>query len=153
MTLRKYSLTTLCALISINALAAGDAKHFPGVFLGSTNFDGETDFTFGVEYEYKFNKQFGVGTVWERTIDGHEGDGVNLFASSLFYHPSDQWRFGLGFGEEQIRGSKPKEKDLWRISATFEHPFESFIIAPTIAIDFIDSDKAIVAGVAIILPL
>ena len=91
--------------------AAGDAKHYPGVFLGATNFDSETDFTFGIEYEYKFDKKFGVGAVWERTIEGHDGDGVNVIVGSLLYHPSEQWRLGIGFGEEQIRGKKPKDKE------------------------------------------
>lgn len=147
----------LCAALflscaSMICYAAGDAKHIPGIFIGATNFESETDFTFGLEYEFKLTKTIGFGGVWERTIEGHDGDGVNVIVGSLFYHPSDQWRFGVGFGEEQIRGKKPKDKDLWRLSATYEYPMDNMIIAPTLALDFIDGDTAKVAGVAILVP-
>lgn len=142
---------SLCAA-SLTPYAAGDAKHYPGVFLGATHFDGESDFTFGVEYEYMFDKHFGAGLIWERTAEGHDGDGVNVVIAEVFYHPNHHWRFGIGFGEEQIRGKKPKEKDLWRLSATYEYPVGQFVVAPTVAVDFIDGDRATVAGLAILWP-
>ena len=132
--------------------AAGDAKHYPGVFFGATHADSETDYALGIEYEYKITKKFGVGAVWERTPDGHDGDGVNVAVGSFFYHPTPEWRLGLGFGEERIGGPKVKYKDLIRASVAYEVLMDNMIIAPTLAVDFVDSDEIIVAGVAILVP-
>ncbi|MGB2427223.1 MAG: hypothetical protein ACPH9N_06050 [Alteromonas sp.] len=150
---------SVCFLAGISCLvaspflqAAGDAKHYPGVFIGATHADSETDYALGIEYEYKFTKQFGVGAVWERTPDGHGGDGVNVALGSIFYHPTPEWRLGLGLGEERIGGPKVKYKDLVRASIAYEMPMDEIIIAPTLAVDFVDGDKIIVAGVAILMP-
>lgn len=134
------------------AQAAGDKQHYPGVFLGATNFKSETDFTLGVEYEYKFQEHWGLGGVYERTKEGHKGDGVNVWVASLYYHPNDSWRLGAGLGQEKIGGAHPHTEDLYRISAVYEVKYNKFIIAPTLAVDFIDREEAIVFGVAILFP-
>ena len=134
------------------AEAAGNEKHYPGLFLGATHADGETDYALGFEYEYKITKNFGIGGIWERTPSGHGGDGVNVSVASFFYHPTPEWRLGLGFGEERIGGPKVKHKDLVRASAAYEMQLEKFIIAPTLAMDFVDSDEIVVLGLAVLLP-
>ena len=70
----------------------------------------------------------------------------------LFYHPTPEWRLGLGFGEERIGGPKVKHKDLVRASAAYKMQLEKFIITPTLAMDFVDSDEIVVLGLAVILP-
>lgn len=52
----KILASTLLLSASVSALAAGDAHHFPGIFLGMTNAESETEFTYGIEYEYKFDQ-------------------------------------------------------------------------------------------------
>jgi hypothetical protein len=44
------------------ALASSDKepKHIPGIFLGYTNANSETEFSYGIEYEYKFSKKWGA---------------------------------------------------------------------------------------------
>ena len=59
--------STLLLTTSTAALSAGDKHHFPGIFLGYTDASSETHFTYGIEYEYKFNKSWGVGAVYENT--------------------------------------------------------------------------------------
>lgn len=142
----------LLLAISGATYAAGDAKHYPGIIVGATNAEGETETTVGIEYEYKFNSNFGLGAVWERTPEGHGGDGVNVAVASIFYHPTDEWRLGVGYGEERIGGKKVKYKDVTRISATYEFITDNFIIAPEVAVDFIDGEKATVVGVAVLFP-
>lgn len=63
----------LLAVLSHNVCAAGDAKHFPGIFLGVTH--AESEFTDGFEYEYKFTSNGGVSAVYEKTDDAPHGDG------------------------------------------------------------------------------
>ncbi len=147
----QVTLGMLALLFSLQALA-GDAKHYPGVFVGMTNVDGETDLTLGVEYEYKLSKTIGFGGVVERTPDGHGGDGVDIWVASLFYHPSKEYRFGIGYGEERIGGTKVKYKDVVRLSAVYEYHMESVTIAPTLAVDFIDGEEAYVIGAAFLFP-
>jgi hypothetical protein len=135
------------------ALSAEGKHHILGLFLGATNVDGETDSTWGIEYEYKFNNEWGIGAVYEETPDGHDGDGVNVKVASLFYRPTSNWRFGVGFGQEKIEGKKPKTKDLYRLVGSYDFHIGDFGIAPTLAIDFIDGGKdAFVFGIAIVRP-
>lgn len=152
----KFTRTLLLAVVvgfmSASAFAAGDAKHLPGVFLGVSKIDGETDFTYGIEYEYKFTKQFGVGAVYERIDDAHHGDGIRIALASLYYHPNANIRLGLGAGKERIGGYKTKKKDLVRVSAAYDFHVGDFGIAPTFAVDFVDGKKAYVLGVAFLRP-
>lgn len=151
---RIFSLCTglLLLIASGFTYAAGDAKHYPGIIVGATNAEGETESTIGFEYEYKFNSSFGIGGVWERTPEGHGGDGVNVAVASLFYHLTEEWRLGVGFGEERIGGKKVKHKDVTRLSVTYEFVTDNFILAPEVAVDFIDGEKATVVGVAVLFP-
>jgi hypothetical protein len=97
---------------SYMAFAAGEAQHFPGVFVGMTNADSETEFTYGIEHEYKFGKQWGVGAVYEKTDDAHHEDGVTVKLTSIYYHPVNNVLLGLGFGEEKIGVDHPHSEDL-----------------------------------------
>lgn len=38
-------------------MAADDNHHFPGIFVGATHAEDETNFTYGIEYEYKFTSK------------------------------------------------------------------------------------------------
>ena len=145
----------LSAFLLINAnnvFAAADAHHFPGIFVGYTNASDETHFTYGIEYEYKFNQSWGLGGVYEKTDDAHHGDGVTVTVVELFYHPLNHVRVGFGIGEEKIGGDHPHSEDLIRLNATYEYHIGDFGIEPNIAIDFIDGEKAYVLGVAFIRP-
>jgi len=133
----------------VNA-SSGDEHHFPGLFIGATNFDGETEFTYGIEYEYKFSKQWGAGIVYEKTNDAHHGDGVTVKLASIYLHPWKDLRLGAGFGEEKVGGHHPHTEDLTRISASYDFHLSGVGIAPTLAFDFIDGETATVFGVAII---
>lgn len=149
-----FNIAALCVTLFMptSIFAAGDAKHYPGVFLGFTNSESETDLTIGIEYEYKFDPALGAGFVVERLPDGHDGDGVDIWIASMYYHPINEVRFGLGYGEERIGGKKVKHKDIIRMSAAYEFHFDDFELAPTLDIDFIDGDQAYVFGVAILFP-
>lgn len=154
-TMTRIKIISAALMLAISASsvnAAGDAKHYPGIFLGATHIDGETDATFGFEYEYKLSSKFGVGGVWERTKDGHHGDGVNVWVGSFYYHPSEHWRLGMGFGEERVGGYKTKHHDLMRVSAAYEYHLDNLIIAPEVAVDFVGDEEAILTGVSILYP-
>lgn len=146
------SLAATLMAATFGSNAADDVKHVPGIFLGATHIDSETEFTWGIEYEYKFTPKWGVGFVYEETPDGHKGDGVDVKVASLFYHPSKYVRLGAGFGKEKIKGAHPHTENLYRLSASYDFHVGDFGIAPTIAVDFIDDKEAVVFGVAIVRP-
>ncbi|MFT6270077.1 MAG: hypothetical protein ACJAVV_002905 [Alphaproteobacteria bacterium] len=146
-------LLSACLLASSNyVLGADDTHHFPGVFIGYTYADSKAEFTYGIEYEYKFNKSWGGGIVFEKIDDAHHGDGVTVKAAQLFYHPINNVRLGIGAGKEKIGGDHPHSEDLYRLSASYEYHIGDFGIEPTFAADFINGEKAYVFGVAFIRP-
>jgi hypothetical protein len=132
--------------------ASDEVKHIPGIFVGATHFDSETELTFGLEYEYKIDSQWGVGAVYEKTTDAHHGDGVSVSLISAFYHPNSNVRLGLGLGQESIGGYHPHTESLYRVSAGYDFHVDRFGIAPTVAVDFIDGEEALVIGVAFTRP-
>ena len=153
MTRISSSLCSIALLVaSVNVQASGDAKHIPGVFIGATHVESETEFTFGFEYEYKINQDWGAGVVFERTNDAHHGDGVAVTLASAYYHPTKKIRLGAGIGQESVGGAHPHDEDLFRVSAAYDMHFKGFGLAPTIAVDFVDDEEAIVFGLAITKP-
>jgi len=136
----------------IYSYAAEKAKHIPGVFIGATKAQSETNFTYGVEYEYKLNKGWGVGAVYEMTNDAHHKDGVAVTLASIYYHPNKNIRLGIGFGQERIGGHHPHNENLYRVSAAYDFHIKGLGIAPTIATDFVDGEEAFVVGIAITKP-
>lgn len=144
--------STLLSISTSDVLAAGDAQHFPGIFVGYTNAEDETHFTYGVEYEYKFSQKWGLGAVYEKIDDAHHGDGVTITLAQLYFHPLSNIRMGFGVGKEKIGGYHPHSEDLYRISANYEYHVGDFGIEPTVAVDFINGEKAYVLGLAFIKP-
>lgn len=148
---------TTSALILLSMMSAAPAvmaeassnKHVVGLFLGASNIDDETDFSYGLEYEYKFNNTWGVGPVIEKTNDAHHGDGVTVKLLSVYAHVTSSVRLGLGYGKEEIGGAHPHSEDLIRASAAYDFHFDGgFGIAPTVAIDFVDGEQAEIFGIA-----
>ncbi|WNC72998.1 hypothetical protein RGQ13_03175 [Thalassotalea psychrophila] len=146
----------LIAIASISNIAhASDKKHFPGIFIGATTIESQTDFSYGLEYEYKFADKWGAGVVMENTDNAHEGAGIEVRLASVYFHPIEHLRLGVGVGEEKVNGSHghpSHEEDLTRVSANWDIPVGDFEIAPTIAFDFVGSETTTVVGIAIIRP-
>jgi hypothetical protein len=137
-------------------------RHVAGIFLGGTDpEEGNTEFTFGAEYEFRFAQRFGVGLVYERTNDGHDSahdDGhghvveveedvsVGIFA--LHLHPIHALRLTAGVGMEY--GSHIEDEELVRVGAAYDFELgQGFALAPTVNVDLVDGDKAVVFGITL----
>ncbi len=138
--------------------SSGEKHHFPGIFIGATTTDSETEFSYGLEYEYKFSKLWGAGFVFETTDDAHHGAGVDVTLAAIYLHPWKELRIGAGFGQEKV-GSytdhdhhyhKGYEEDVIRASLSYDFHVGGFGVAPTIAVDFIDGETATIIGIAFI---
>lgn len=132
--------------------AAETPHHIPGVFIGFTDTEGEAEFSYGLEYEYKFSKQWGAGVVYEKTDKAHHEDGVDVALAAIYLHPWKNLRLGAGIGEEKIGGGHPHSEDLYRASVSYDFHVGDFGIAPTLAVDFVDGETATVFGIAIVRP-
>lgn len=117
--------------------------------------ESETDFTIGVEYEYKFSEHWGAGVAWERTNGAHDGLGTTVYLGALYWHPSGMWRLGAGVGQEEVGGDAhhhSHRETLVRASAGYEFLLGGLGIQPALAVDFIGSDTAVVIGIAFTKP-
>lgn len=150
----------LATLATSTAFASNDEspKHIPGVFVGYTTADSETEFSYGIEYEYKFSKLWGAGVVYEKTDEAHHGAGVDIALAAIYVHPWKELRVGLGFGKESV-GSytdhdhhyhKGYKENVVRTSLSYDFHVGDFGIAPTLAVDFIDGETATIIGVAFV---
>lgn len=147
LTLISSSIFALTA--SANTASEHDnAHHFPSVFIGSTTTEGETEFTYGVEYEYKFNHLIGTGVVYERRDHPHHGTGAEVYLASIYLHPWKTLRVGAGYGAERMKGSHGYREELVRISLSYDFHFAGITIAPTIASDFVHGETTTVMGLA-----
>jgi hypothetical protein len=159
----------LTTLITAPVFASNDEghaepKHIPGVFMGYTHADGESEFSYGIEYEYKFSKQWGAGLVYEKTDDAHHGAGIDITLAAVYLHPWKELRIGLGIGQEKVGSytdnsdidhphyhSSHKE-DVVRASLSYDFHVGNIGVAPTLAFDFVDGETATVFGVAFVKP-
>ncbi len=126
--------------------------HFPrnvvGVFLGATDAD-TTELTIGVEFEHRFTEKFGLGVVVEHTPDAHHKDGVSVALAAVHFHPGGGFRLTGGIGFEEIHGAHGHTNTLYRVGVAYDIEMGSFALAPTINVDFIDGEEAIVFGVVL----
>ncbi len=84
-------------------------KHDVALFLGVTDEEGHTsEFTMGLEYEYRINRHWGVGGL----VD-YVGELRNLVtAVPVFWHPGGEWKLIVAPGIERHRGGRNEASDL-----------------------------------------
>ena len=150
--LKKVLAILLClipfSMASNIASAAGNKHNYLGVFTGILDSGGKSENIFGIEYEYKFNAQWGVGAVYEKANDYHDGDGLTSKIAALYYHPDGNWRIGAGFGKEKVGGYHPHTENLTRLGVSYDFHIGDFGIAPSLNFDRVDGHTARVYGVA-----
>ncbi len=144
---------TFLALISLAANAAAfsdnhhsDKHHQLGIFAGETSANSEKEFTYALEYEYKFDKNYGFGVTLENVNGAHED--IRVSVASLYYHPTSNFRLGIGYGREKAEGHD--SESLVRYSLAYDfHINESMTFGPTFALDKIDGHTSRVYGLAL----
>lgn len=127
-----------------------DNPHVIGVFLGRTQTPVETESTYGIEYEYRFNSAFGAGVVLEKSGDAHHGDGVSVSLISAYYHLAGNWRLGLGVGKEKVHSTPSHSESLTRLSVSYDFHVGPIGLAPTFAIDRVNGENIKVWGLTVV---
>jgi len=126
-----------------------DEKHHLGFFVGVLD-TGKTDSIIGIEYEYRINKIFGVGVLYENAKDAHNGDGINSRIAALYYHPYGGWRIGLGAGKEKVGGSHPFTESLYRLGIAYAFHIGGIGIEPSINFDSVNGKSSSVYGISFV---
>jgi hypothetical protein len=152
------SASLIASLFTPSTYAANSAHGFKqnvvGIFAGITDGTTATEPTFGVEYEFRFTKEIGVGAVWEKTPEGHDDhhghfDDISVYLVSAYWHISAV-RLGLGVGEEKVHGAHSHKEDLIRLSAAYDfHLTDSIGVAPTFNLDRVNGHNISVYGVVL----
>lgn len=148
--------TTVLAMTQANMVQAADDAHFThhalGVFAGERKADHESEMIYGVEYEYRINKHWGVGLSYEDSQDAHHGDGVDAILGMAYLHPWKGLRIGVGVGEESVGGYHPHDETVYRLGVGYEfHVTHNFGVGVAYNRDFVNSDHVDVYGVSLVL--
>lgn len=123
--------------------------HIAGIHGGFTHADDETEFTIGLEYEYRFTELFGVGAIAEYTPESHGGEGSAVYIGLVHLHPWRELRLSVGFGQEDIFEAGAKSGDIWRFSVGYAFEVGDVVIAPAIDLDRIDGHTVEAFGITI----
>ncbi len=141
---------TVLAYTTVQAEEHGEhhSPHVGGLFLGATiPEEGSTEVTIGAEYEYRINEMIGVGGIVEYTPEAEEGDGALVTIAALHIHPMERLRLTVGGGMEFVDSDEADDEPLFRVGAAYDIELgNNLAIAPTVAVDFVDGDHAVVVG-------
>ena len=149
------SVAAMLALSTAPATASDDGhseikENNIGVFGGFTSIDGNTDATFGIEYERRLTNLIGVGVIYEHSPNAHGGDGVSIYMGELHLHPWKELRISVGYGKEKVHYQGSKTKDIWRLGAAYDFHVGGVGLAPTLNLDRIDGQTATVFGLTLV---
>ena len=97
---------------------------------------GKEAFAYGLEYEYRFSKSFGLGAF----IESAEGDfDLLTYGIPIAYHPIDAAKLFLAFGYETE--AFEHEHFLIRVGAGYDFHHGNFSIGPQAWYDFVETGK------------
>ena len=95
----------------------------------------------GLEYERRFNDSFGIGALAKKTWRGHD---FWVYAVPVTFHIA-RWKLVVAPGIEQSDGHT---ENLVRTAVGCEFETSKVRITPTLAVDFVGSEKVVVLGAA-----
>ena len=116
-------------------------RNIVSIFTGITH-GGRRDngLALGVGYERRLNKTFSIGVLAEHTF----GDFDFTVYAVPFAYRVDRWKFLVAPGVED--GDHGAES-LVRLGAEYAFEFDSWEMAPQVAVDFVDGDEVFIIGV------
>lgn len=154
----RFIAVVIATLLSAAAYASGEEDsgdhvhpHHLAFFIGGgyeTGREGEESdkgLVTGVEYEYRFRHNWGIGGVVE-ALGGDTIREVSMVVP-VSLHPHSGWRIFAGPGYEF---TEKKDKALFRIGSGYSfHLNDRWVVAPEVLVDFINGGATVfLAGVA-----
>ena len=119
-----------------------DAHHTLGIFIGDTSEDRleRNGGTLGIEYEYRFNRTFGVGVTAERVFGNFDTD---VLVIPVAYHMGP-WKAYAGPGLEFVDG---EQETLIRVGLEYGFEAGDWEISPQVDLDFVSDERLFIFGV------
>ncbi|MDX2460738.1 MAG: hypothetical protein QNM00_11710 [Gammaproteobacteria bacterium] len=147
-------LMAVLALVPVTAMAneqieehSPDHEFHPNViavFGGVTSEDRrDRAFTFGVEYERRLTRSFGMGVIAERAFGDLD---FWVFALPLAFHHGP-WRLFAAPGVED--SDHLGSEFLFRVGVEYIIDMDGYEIVPQFDIDFVDGEQVFVLGISI----
>ena len=156
--------------------AHGHALHHNhlGIFIGpTTNLDKEaTDFSLGLDYEFRFSDSFGAGIFGEHIFNSHS---PWLAGAGLFYHPAGGLKFFAAAGLEYVPANEEHDTEhikveipgktdkllaseeetgeahsefLIRLGLGYDFHVRQYYITPTFNVDIVAGHVSLVYGIS-----
>jgi hypothetical protein len=156
-TARALSLSALVTFaqgaLSEEHAEAHDLEHEPhhtiGVFVGNSTEDRRKDrrngATLGLEYEYRYSQQFGVGLVADHVF----GDLDVLVLAAPFAWHRGPWKL---YGAPGIETGHGQSEPLIRVGVEYGFEAGGLEISPQVDLDFVDGEHVFVIGVVFATP-
>lgn len=129
-----------------------EGEHVANLFLGlSANEEEAYAGTIGVDYEYRFRPNFGLGTFLEYIGEqgGRQQRSLRTVAAGLaaYYHPTEHVVLIAGPGAERHHG---EWNALMRFGAAYEfHVSETMLVSPGVYFDVSEVSNTLIFGVNI----
>ena len=146
-----FSCCLLAGYILSNPVLAAEKSHYDthqiATFIHVLD-NSETETVINIEYEFKFDQNWGAGVIYEDVNDTNNGTSSTI--GSVYFYPSAGWRFGLGAGNEKPAGFKSQPETLYRIGVAYQFNVGNIGIAPSFNVDKVDGEIANVYGVAVV---
>ena len=123
-----------------------EIPHHLSLFLGGTRLNqGAHDegFTYGVDYEYRINRRFGVGAVVERAAGTIDATTVLLVTD---IHLWQGLALQVGPGIERVEG---ESITIGRFGVLYEFTRNDLTFAPMVHYDFGASESSTIFGIAV----
>ncbi len=140
MKIKILPILTLAFLATTPYASSDESDYFAGIFLGVASIDSKTEFSYGIEYEYKLAQLWGAGLLYEKTNEAHHGNDVNVTLTSAYIHPWKGLRIGSGVGQERVASShRHTEKVI-----PFANRKEPFFIESAVHYPFVSKEKGFI---------
>ena len=137
-----FTFFLLCAATLVDASQGHD--HHAAVFMGATTEDSHTHFTVGVDYEYRFVSEFGVGAFYEHIFGTPD---INIVGAPFFWHPIPEGKILVAPGGEFKEGHSAF---LVRTGLGYDIALDPVTFTPSFFVDFIEGGhEAFVYGIAV----
>jgi len=145
----------VATMVAVIPCAQSDETHLePGphhlsVFLGGTRVDDDentTDFTAGIDYEYRLNRWLGLGVVAEHAF-GDVDSSTALAVADIHIYKGFAIQTGPGY--EWPGADDEDNRFVYRIGGLYEFEVGDYTVSPQVHYDFAEeADDALVFGFA-----
>lgn len=122
----------------------GFHRHHLALILGGSQKGGKEGATYGLEYEYRLSRRFGLGVFWEQTEGDIEAETLGI---PLSIHATRNFKVLVAAGVE--RQLFKDDETVLRLGLDYSFHAGRFTVAPSAAVDFVNDNEILFLGLAL----